>query len=1212
MIRLFALIMAALLLQGCRVDKKDPRQVHQAPPPVVQDDPTTPEDKKAGYYGVDLNAIFEKSKSAKAESRVKSVIAPLANLFLNQENLSNNEFKGHSQTTWALNFMNTQIMEALKENGKDPDLKNILATYRNRILQSCHPRDLSGCQNLKFFRRDPQVVGIIKVLALQTQEIEAYYRLLATAFELKSDVADPELKQMVYGRMVEFLKVYVDVTKNGEAVHLSQKRMTDAQRKEFVFYSTFISTVLKTSDDIQLTGAQSVELFQWVGSNDMDIVIGRDLSLVIGNLVSGQLGQPEIWAAFVSLFNREQAGEDVSYTNALKRVQQHDPALLGRLGVKPYDLGAQVQSRSKNLAAVFFLSRIYDLRPPSRERYLWDLAKMDPMEALDLIEAFVRVTMVDRMIDTHKKMAGFFNKYQHDGKAKQELLFETMKYSDQNLTPRWKDYVTRVQQLETFFADEFERTHSNEKGTPLAERILKLRNFFEELNPSIKYMVTYPNMIMLGYYAAKMNLDFNVETFFGSKIEINKDLVLHDLMEGKIGPMFLYTSFKSAETKRNSEGIDSVQMFWSLYYAMVTDLPKLYNIPADEFLGTFLGAYKERNDERMRKTIAFHRDLLQPSAEVQQLLRICDQPEGAVNFFSNRIDIQEVKNATFLGALGSGTRPPLRSAVSLTNLSASVLNNSFDEALELLRSDVDPKLRRLYLIRSAFKLARSTDTAGLKRIDGLLTESLDMRKRIIDSSRLFIEKLPMCVIRMRAIEVQRRREVFAMEVQFLRAIQKALQTLSSTKDEQAAVIALSKGDPFFADIDTSKPMLAALNEVVTRKTNLDAAFNVIADYRGDYARSGGFQRDSTGKLYFNHRSRDMIIRIGQFMTYGFMGAKISNHLDRLTVLLPPTLKELEMRSSGSSPTGNDMQLFSRPGDGVVSTALDHFRGHMSWFGDAHAATSMFRSFLRQMTALYKFDYLGDLDLENQIVCDAACKQAKYDWARAGATKLIELSRTMLDELNFNEQDVAILKLFEVPSFYRFEKDGGTYGMGPKYLFMETDGSGTEAITGMTDEAFTYLTSLTLGFHPIFRGMRQYAEAEWMVKQNDTGNMFSDQHVIKSDELITRTNYFEAAQKYYITLRDKQNLLLYAMDPEIERQIDLFHTLLIRSDFDIADIFLEVAPQWAASNPMPFVQFSTLMDGLHPPLLSSTLIGNYRAQIEKFHEDTNHIFDKSRK
>jgi hypothetical protein len=143
-------------------------------------------------------------------------------------------------------------------------------------------------------------------------------------------------------------------------------------------------------------------------------------------------------------------------------------------------------------------------------------------------------------------------------------------------------------------------------------------------------------------------------------------------------------------------------------------------------------------------------------------------------------------------------------------------------------------------------------------------------------------------------------------------------------------------------------------------------------------------------------------------------------------------------------------------------------------------------------------------------------------------------------------------------------------------------------------------------------MRQYAEAEWMEKVDEQAEKFAERRLIKADELIDRTNYYEGSKKYYITLRDKQNLLLYAMDPGIEKQIDLFHTILIRSDFEIADIFLDVAPAWSQANPMPFVQFSTLIDGVRPPVLSSTLIGNYKAQIEKFHEDTNHIFDQSRK
>lgn len=1201
--RLVLLTLAALILQGCRVDRKDPRYTQAPPPPVTEDLSATPKDQKSDYFGLNLNSIFEKSKGVSQESRIREVVEPLAAILLNQTNLSNSEFKGHSQTTWALNFMNTQIVEALKESPGDARLKALLANYRNRLLQDCHARDLKACRNLTFFQRDPQVVSLIKVMALQTTDVEAYFRMLAIAFELKSAQPDPELKQMVYARMTEFIKIYVSVGTSGEMTTLQLKRLSDTQKREFVFYSTFITSVLRTSPEVKLTGAQSVELYNWLSSNQMESVLGRDLAFVISELVANQLEQPEIWTKFVANFNRDQRDEELSYSNALKRVKEFDPELLTRLGVTPYDLQAKIQSRSTDLAAMFFLSRLFDLRQPLRERYLWNIAKLEPIKAMEMIEAFVRVTMIDRTLDTHKKMADFYRRYQRDGGAKSEMLYETMKFADVNLSPKWKDYVTRIQQIELFFAEEIERRHSNEKSGELSERILKMRNFFEQLNPSIKYMATYPNMIMFAYFAAKANLNFYVTTFFGSKIEITKELVMHDLMEGKLAPMFLFTSFRSNESRRNSEGIDSVQVLWALYFAMAMDLPRLYDISADEFLGTFISTYKTRTDNHMRRLITYHEKLLAPNSEINQLLSICSAPQNAQNVFVNQFDMDRLKYLTFLGEFGQYSRPPLKSAIDAHNPSKQFLPNSLDEAIEVLRSDVDPKLRRLFLIKSAYKLARSTDQAALAQIDSLMAESLGMRTRLLESSRLLIEQLPACMIQMRDIEQRRRRELLNMEIAYMTKVQSALSVMQSSANEQAAVVAL-KADPFFAELDTTKPLIQSLNDLLAAKSGMENAFNSIAEYRSNYQLYGGFQKESSGRIYFHHRGSDLMVRLATFAMYGFNGTQIGDRIDRLKIVLPASMKELEIKTRGTFSRAEAVQLFASPSDRVLRTALAHFRAHIQWPADIHGATPIFRSFIRESTALYKFNFLGDLDLENEINCVGPCEARKIQDARAGAETLILQSRSFLEKLRFNEPDRALLRLFDAPSFYNFD-NSTSWSSGPRYLFVNDNIQ--QDLNGMTDEAFIYLTSMSLGNEPKFRGLRPGAESEWVQKSDDNAKFFREDAIIKADELMRRTNYFDRSQSYYLSLRDKQDLLIFPIPQDIDRQITLFHSLLIMSDLRLSELFVESVSQWSRSNPLPVVQFTTLIDGRVISPITSSMVGSYRAQIDQFHELTSGVF-----
>lgn len=1192
-------IWLALMVQGCHVDKKDPRSTH-VNAEKIEGSGSSPANNKANYYGIDLKHLLANTDTD-PQTSIQKILLPLAVVILNQKNLSSPDFKAHVATNTALNFFNSQLMKAFVSERSNPEAKAMIVKYRELLLKGCFGAELTGCQNLDFFSRDPQVVGLIKVMILQTADIEQYYSLIAIAFELKSTRPDAELSQMCLARLTDLLKLYVHVEQRNQNTDIRLKALSLDQRRRFVGYTTFLNTVMHTSSGVKLSDEQAVELFSWLASGKMTQVLGKDLAQVISRLVAPQLDQPRIWSSFIKVFRRSESNDELSYSNALKRVKDSDSGLFNRLGVTPYNLDSRLETHSKDVAALYYLSRLTALKSAIKERYLWEIANLDPAQAMDLIETYVRVTLIDRALDTHKRLADFYRKYQRDGSAKTELVFEAVRFSDQNLTPSWKDYVTRIQRLETFFADEIERRYSNEKGTPLALKIAKLRNFFEELNPAIKYMVTYPNMIMFGYYAAKMNLNMKLLGLSGERIEINKDLILHELMEGGLPPLFTFTSFRPTENRRDREGIDSVQMLWSLYFAMASDLPKLYGIRAEEFLRTFITAYKARTDKRMRTIIDRHKIYLQPNSEIQQLLRICAAPEESFGLFRNQIDLNNLSQVTFLGEM-SLTLPPLRTAVNITNLKSEYLQASMDEAIETLRTDVDPLLRRIFLIKSAVAKAPSTDRAALNQIDSLMAESLTMRESILSSTRILIERMPPCVQRFRQIELNRRHELIGMEIDFLNNVSMALKRLAEARSEIAALSAL-KLNPFFAALDVAKPAITALNEAVINGTGLETPFQHISGYREDFFRHAGFRKSSDGRIYFAYRKRDMLIRMAMYLTKGFQNRQISTKLDQLIVTLPASLKELESRMTSTltsldfkGPVSEELQLYSLPDDGVLRAGLEHFRAHFHWFGDVTSAPPIYRHFLRHMTALYKFKSLGPLNLENQVECDWACQNRNYEDARAGAIQLIETSRSMLEDFRMHPRDEILLNLFEVPGYFSFHKSNGLSKTGPEHLF--TTENSNRDILGLTDEVFTYLTSKRLGYQPSFRGLRETAERYVTTEINEK----------TAESLITRPDYYVKAEKLYgKTLRDKQKLLLFPVDPTIDQQIELFHRLFIQTDLMLADLFISTAHEWSKANPLPPVKFLRLESPVLMPVLSTTLIGNYRMQIRKFHDHTQGVF-----
>lgn len=236
--RFVLLILTAAALTGCGVGKKDPRRDHREQSATTQDNPPTPEDKKTGYYGLDLTRMHQLSKEATGRKRVQEIVLPLAAVVLKEENMMSGEFKGHSQTTWALEFLNSQLTLALKESPADADLKALKASYRERMLQGCEFSAMNGCRHLRFLSRDPQLGALIKLFAIETADVEQYYRLLKLVYEFQGDVADRELEKLVFARMAEVLKLFLNVTNVNGATRMSLKPLNGKQQNDFAQYNS--------------------------------------------------------------------------------------------------------------------------------------------------------------------------------------------------------------------------------------------------------------------------------------------------------------------------------------------------------------------------------------------------------------------------------------------------------------------------------------------------------------------------------------------------------------------------------------------------------------------------------------------------------------------------------------------------------------------------------------------------------------------------------------------------------------------------------------------------------------------------------------------------------------------------------------------------------------------------------------------------------------
>ena len=1170
-------ILGALLLQACQVDKKDPRQRHVAPPAAQADHSVQGQSKT--YHGLELEALYKRSQGAASDVERIAMIRQIGGIMFSPRNLVSPDFKAERRTKWALSFMNAQIM-ALRDRRPVAD---ILTTYRPRLFEGCEGDGLDKCRHLEFFKQDPQTSAILKILAVGESTVTLYYRDLKLAYDLKNGTADAELNSLLSARLLDWLKLHVDAIQDGDYTRLTLKDLAPERKKKFVEFNTFLAMVIRDAN--ASTGPQAAELFRWLSSDRLAQMIGQELTEAILRQISTRFEDPEVWAEFLRVFAREERDQDTSYSQALKRLRKY-PGVLKNLGVDIYDLEAEMNAKSKKLAGMLYLSRLYDLRSPSREKYLLRISGLEPMDFLKMMDAFVRVTLVDRAMRTHEKMAGFYKKYEHDGRARQELLGETVRFANQNLTSDWRDYVNRIQQIENVFQDDYGRPLGGETNTPLGQRVRDVKNLFLQLNPTIKYMVTYPNQTMMAYYAAKLNLEMKIAQPGGKTFQITRNVIAHELMEGGFPPLMQFTAFRANESDRDRESIDSVQVMWSLYYTMTMNVPSAYGVSMKDFLSTFFANYKIRTDEQIRETIEQHRAMFVKNSDIDNLLGLCRKLQPPYSPEPHALEIAQLDRVVFRGSIGSEAIAPLRTAVLRTNLSGKALRLAIDESLEILRSDIDPKLRRLAMLRNTLAQLPNPDQAALGEIDRQMAESVDLRDTVLASSRRLITELPDCMLKMQTAEDTRRMELHQMEIGYLRRVRQALEAWGAGP---AALAALKNSDAFFSDLNLDVTPAQALNSLFADKTGLAAAFARTKEYRSDYLQNAGFRLNGSGRPQFIYRKLDVLMPVAGFMTQGFEGRKMPTFNDRLTINYPVSMRTIV--DSDKSLT-RPATLFNNDEAQFIRDAMVHFGGWTTWFRQDAISVHVMRTLLRQLVALLKLDFLGGINPEPLL-------QRRQQF-QAQMQSLLDLNFEMLSLYNLDAAKKALLSLYPARSFFNLTGTGSRTAEGPTYLYTYTT-NGDNNPSAFADDIFGDLTSIQLGGSIQFRNLRPYEENQFTGKHAGGGR--SDREDKKTEaDLIVRPNAYEKSAKYFLSLRDHKDLVVFPIHEGVRRQIEDYHTAIINSDAQMYQLFLESLNVWAAKNPPLVVQFGLDRAPVRIGMITPSLVRAYEAQMNQWHKE----------
>jgi len=1131
-----SVLLALLLgfsLVGCKVDKKDPRNPH-APATARQRDTTT----------------------------ARPPEEPLPHsTFLNAQLLESPQTLAHPRFADSLQAFNAYVIQ-------QRDI-NLLNRYTNMILWGCQMDTLNGCRLLHLFERDRSgTVQVLKVRLQNTTSVLEYYRLLRVAIDLKNKIEDPELTSMILKRMGEFLTKYVLIE--------NRQRQMSPEIQRIV---QLLTLTLADHPEALPTDHQITQLTGWMLSPNASDILGRPLVEAYSNFILKNLNAPVIWKAIVASFQEQQKSSPRSYTNALKRIKKASPKLLDALGLEEIPVEKMIQEKNPALFGLIFFTQLIDLQPAQRYMHYWKLATTQIGLTMAHMTTATLTLLVDQTLTSNARMAKYFNEELKKNGASKDLLDEAIRVSNESLATSWKDLVSRVQNVEKFVQDVVSSQYREEPNFP------RLRAALAEFNPAIKYFAIYPNMIMLGYFAKTMNYSGEFFDMMGRPITIDKNVILHELFDGKIGPLFSFTSYQKGEGRLQSEPIDRIQMMWSLYFLLATDLPKAYKLSNAEFLTTLFSAYREYMDAQIQEYSPYLEVLKSPNSRVGYALQLCGQAPGVKS--ANPLQLEHLYATLAYGKAHGAHQDGGQSMESLAKAFLDIANTQsrFDEGLEIIRSSVDPQMRMLQLLQTMMKKALPDDQAAQKTVLTQLHNLKKWRQDLLQSIRGLVNGLSDCLFKLDDLETARRFQVLEMEADFLNLTAKALNVLQTSASEAVAIDTLRGLHPFFQGLQLVNGSAAAgLNEVYIRNLKLGDAFSRIQDYESSYRSESGFRRNSDGTYSYNYKRTDLLVRVGQYLRYGFLGKRVASGPDNVSIVYPRDLRNSNHFSTSETLLSGDSEA------AAFQTGIEFIFNNTMWFRTMTFSTPTFRSLILQKTALFKVDYL---DLYNLPRAERRAKMT------AEMAKLFDISNRILKATTLNSETKALLDKVRLSSFVQAKQEG------MENLFVATNAS--RDYLELFDETFSHLTSFTMGEQYLGRHLRPGDANALFQRSKDSNGTFVPRR--QGEVVIARPDFFRMAEYYYLTLRDKDRLLVFAIPEEVQNEILRTQTYPVHLDLEMANLMIELVPQYLSQHSIPLMQFSLLRAPHKTVGLTPGYVGVYVKQVRDFHEKTNFVFSK---
>lgn len=1256
------------ILVGCTVKNQEPITKHEkerlTPPPATSQSSAEENSTEAYVSELPLEQFYQIYNSENVNLD-QDILGPLAEEYLNAEVLKKSGLADHPRFKWGLRLFNRALIELIDqektfdtESGQVPRASHAyLQRYENILQQGCDSNTWKNCLFHRIFSQDINSSKITKEIAQTKTNVREYFAWLQLTSEFQNisysgHNPDSELYQLILTRSKELLESYIKLEEleNGE-LSLSIDHLTPIQRTEFKDYIDYITLALKVSLSREnLEGLQDSvsDFILWIGARGARSALDKNFIDALSTSIEQALVSDNIWENFsrdaLRSFESNQTDSTqlpFSYFGTHRYLQAKNPKILTALDFNFFQPEVIAANRDKVLY-LYILQGLFKQDPLNRLLVYWNASSQDPSAFIELMESYISILLLRNTTLSHQRIAEIFKRRQQSGLDRKEVIWDTIADANRDIEPVWIQFHQGFANIRSFFISYIQPFSDNDEST-LFNQIKSAENFLDHINPNIKKLAVYPNIFMLAYYASRWSYSEERHIFW-IKIKIDKDMIIANLLDGKIPPFFKFTSYE-----QDRDALDSVGVLQSLYYLIASDLLSLYEIEPHQWMNELFLPHLEKSTIPFQKVHSNYVNMENAQNSLyNQSLQLCQNLEQAWTEYQEtgssdfRFDIQNNlrdlrQNSVFLdySRLNSNYSSPTNNLFDLLSLhNLNRYNRRYPgfeplpEAKEIIRSDIDPKLRIVELLQTMFQqhlspneLEKFKENLSIK-----FSDVAEMRNNAIELFSRFTKSINECLKLYNQLELHRRSDIYELEKEYVTDITLALQTGELAYGKLHLPLRELRShypdlpidqSPRLNNLNEDLTLAQAVNEQVVNLLKLHEVFAINPELSSQYRSSCGFRlNEQSGRLSYLYGPRDRLLRMSRYLVNGRYGDRsIKFKPDQVEFNYGDSYRFFALVFDISGDTSKPVcdQSISSQTSYSQRDAHNHpaFHSLMDFFFNTRifsvqALKNGILQIFRNLVSDYKLQYLDALKTSQRVNCDSVCMGQLRSQMESQATTILETALYYSNLFNHSIQERLNQMTLDHHglSYYRLGQDGSDMEL---TFFVH---NGLRYLIGLGDAIYAAVTSSHLGREAFFPIDPQGLTDLWKNHANGDGEADGGVGGAQTVTLtVPRVKTFAKAEEHFRSLLDGQDTLTFPIPDHHYKFIESHFTAPVHLELLLTESFENAANLIDQTYDLPPGNWGQTLNSSDRVWMLSTDIKDSVHEIRaKFHSDTQFVFE----